>query len=113
MSLVRPTVTVTLITRTVTGRDADGNDVYGETSLSVPAVFAPGGSSELVQGQDTVIYKPTVYLPAGTDVTAVDALEIGGQPFEVDGQPQDWSAGSPTGWVPDFPIVVQLERVTG
>lgn len=112
--VIGPNVTVTLITRTVTGRDQYGNDQYGETSTTVGGVFAPGGSSELVQGQDTVISKPTVYLPAGTGVSAVDAIVVGGLRYTVDGQPADWTAGSPfTGWVPQFPVVVQLQRVTG
>lgn len=110
---MRPNATVTVITRTVTGQDDYGDDIYGETTTAVDGVFAPGGSSELVQGQDTVVYKPTVYLPAGTAVSPVDAVEINGQRYTVDGQPNDWSGLSPSGWVPDFPIVVQLERVTG
>jgi hypothetical protein len=55
--------TVTLLSRTVSGRDADGNDVYTTVETPVPgSVFAPFGSTELIQGQDTTIQNPTIYL---------------------------------------------------
>lgn len=116
-----------LVTRTVTGRDSYGNDVYGLTTTVVVGAFAPGGSSELIQGQDTLIANPTVYLPAGTAVGGVDAvvrnptlngdqpvLDGDGKPlgdwYEVDGPPAVWSSPL-TGWSPG--VEVRLERVTG
>lgn len=103
-------VTVTLITRAVTGQDNYGNDIYGETTSTVVGAFAPAGSSELVQGQDTVIDRPTVYLPSGTDVSAVDAVQINGDRYQVVGTPNDWSSPF-TGWAAG--VEVRLEKVTG
>lgn len=101
---------VTLLRRTVSGQDAFGNDVMAETSTVVLGAFAPGGSSEVTQGQDVVITQPTVYLPAGTAVTPADGVEIAGDRYEVDGSPNDWLnpfTGSQPG------VEVRLRRVTG
>lgn len=106
---------ITLVTRTVTGQDADGNDVYGETTTTVQGVFAPGGSAEYPPGTgssggDQVISQPTVYLPLGTSLAAVDAVEVGGVRYEVDGDPLVWASpsGSKLGGVQ-----VPLRKVTG
>lgn len=101
---------ITLVTRAKSGTDSYGNDVYGETTTTVVGAFAPGGSSELIQGQDTVITQPTVYLPAGTDVTSVDEVEVNGLRYLVDGEPNAWVSPF-TGWAPG--VEVRLERVTG
>ena len=67
--------TVTLITRTKTGEDSYGNDVYGETPTDVPGcVVWPTASTENVQAEDQVITGLTALLPVGTDVSAVDAV---------------------------------------
>jgi hypothetical protein len=103
---------VTWVTRTVNGRDAYGNDVYTTTSTQLQAVFAPGGSSEIVQGGDVVTTQPTLYgIPDGTLITATDQFVIGGQRYEVDGEPQSWGPHPLTGWSPG--MVVQLRKVTG
>jgi hypothetical protein len=101
---------ITLVGRSRSGEDAYGNDTWTESTTTVVGVFAPGGSSELVQGQDTVISQPTVYLPAGTDVTAVDQIEVGGVRYLVDGTPNTWASPF-TGWKAG--VEVRLERVTG
>lgn len=123
--------TVALIARAISGEDAFGNDIYAEIVSACRGVFAPGSSSELIQGQDTVIDKPTVYLPTGTDVSAVDAvipqavtdstgaliLDGTGKPqgvrYNVDGSPDAWPPSPFSGWVADFSVVVVLEKVTG
>lgn len=109
------TVPVTLTSRTVTGTDADGNDVYGTATSTVQGVFAPGGSVESTAAREQVVTQPTVYLPASVDVTAVDAVTVGGLMFEVDADPQRWDEQpNPwSGWVPPFPVVVPLRKVTG
>lgn len=107
------TVPVTLSTRAVSGQDSFGNDVYAVVQSTVDGVYAPGSSSEQVQGQDVVVTQPTVYLPTGTDVDSVDALTIGGLIYEVDGQPSIWPAHPFTGWQPEFSVEVRLRRVTG
>lgn len=103
--------TVTLRTRTVTGHDGDGNDVYGSTSSTVPNVPVwPRNSSELVQGQDTLIVGLWVLLPPGTDVSAVDVVTVYGKDYSVDGEPGLYRSPF-TGT--DAGVQVALTRVTG
>jgi hypothetical protein len=113
------TVPITLISRGVTGRDGDGNDVYGETVTVVQGVYAPAdgngtGGNENTDARDTVIEGAAVYLPAPAP-TAVDAIRIFGLDFEIEGTPQDWSLQPHpfTGWVPSLPVIVRVRRVTG
>lgn len=103
--------TVTLIRRTVSGRDELGNDVYSESPEPIPqAVVAPAGSTEFTQFTDQVTASLTVFLPYGTEVSATDAVEIAGQRYEIQGEPSAWRSpfsGSTS------PIQLQLTRVTG
>lgn len=103
--------TVTLIRRTVSGRDERGNDVYSESPSQVPqAVIAPAGSTEFIQFTDQVTTDITVFLPYGTEVSATDAVEIGGQRYEIQGEPSEWRSpfsGSTS------PIQLRLSRITG
>lgn len=103
---------VDLLTRTVTGQDSDGNDVWGTTTTTiVGCAFDPGGSTELQQGsRDTVTTRPTVFLPAGTVVGAVDRVTVAGRTFEVDGTPLYYSNPF-TGYTPG--PVITLTRITG
>lgn len=109
--------TVILHHRTLAAdRDADGNDVFipGDTSVEGCA-FAPAGSTEVVQGQDTVTTQPTVYIPrdeipAGVSITAVDAVTARGDRYEVDGAPEDFRSPF-VSFVP--PLVIRLKNVTG
>jgi hypothetical protein len=101
--------TVTLGRRFLSGRDGDGNDVYARTDITVTGCgFNPGGSTEQVQGQDTVVTVPTLYMPTGTLVLATDTVTVRGQVYEVNGSPNDYS-NPLTGWSPG--VVVQLRRV--
>lgn len=102
---------ITVVTRTVTGRDALGNDIYTETSTQVDGcVVYPRGSTELVQGQDLVTDSLTALLPPGTAITATDRVIVDGVTYEVDGQPSAWS--NPFVSVADS-LQVQLKVVTG
>lgn len=102
--------TLTIVVRTLSGVDIDGNDTYTTANTQVPGAFAPGGFSEVQQGGDTVTATPEALLPTGTDVTAIDAVIARGDTYEVTGTPQDWQSPF-TGWAPG--IVVKLEKVTG
>lgn len=86
--------TVTIITRTKTGAlDAKGNDLYGETPVDVSgAVVWPTGSTETLQRQDQVTTGLTVLLPtsAPVTVTAISAMLVRGERYEVQGNPSDW-----------------------
>lgn len=108
-----PNCTASWVQRVKSGEDSYGNDIYTDTTVAKDAVFAPGGSVEAAVGQEQVTTQPTLYLPAPSP-TPVDEVTVNGVTYQVDGVPQDWSAGSPfTGWVPDFPVVVRLKAVTG
>lgn len=87
--------TVTLITRTVTGRDADGNDVKGTVETPWPGtVFAPAGSTEHLAGQDTV--DSTASFTWVDDLPAIDAYDAirrpNGDLYEIVGQPEAYSS---------------------
>jgi len=104
--------TVTIITRAITGHDADGNDVFGDVSTDIPnSIFAPAGSTEKVQGEDVVTIGATVYLPDGTPTPkATDRVSARGDLYEIDGDPQVYSNPF-TGDEPG--AVLRLLRVTG
>lgn len=102
---------VTVLTKGVTGHNTYGNDQFGTTATAVVlGAFAPAGSVELTQGQDLITTQPTVYLPAGTAITATDQVTVRGVTYDVDGIPEDWRHPL-TGW--QAGIVVRLQVVTG
>lgn len=101
---------MTVVKRVKSGTDSLGNDTWTEVRTDVRGVFNPGGSSESVQGQDILVVQPTVAFPPGTDVDAIDAVEINGDRFEVDGSPNNM-VNVFTGWNPG--IIVKLKRVAG
>lgn len=103
--------TVVLHRRVLTGQDGYGIDIYSDADSAIDgSVFVPGGSVEQTSGQDLVVDRPQVYLPAGTDVTSIDAITARGMRYEVDGTPQDlrWPFGD---WA--VPVVVQLKGESG
>lgn len=101
---------VTIVRRTKGAPDAFGNDTWTTVGAVVQAVVAPVSGSEQVQGRDTLTEQTTVYLAAGTDISHLDAVVIGGQSWEVDGAPVVYEHAL-TGWRPG--IEVRLRRVTG
>jgi hypothetical protein len=108
--------TVSFITNGApTGKDDLGNDTYSPTTQSVPGcMFAPGGSTEDVQGRDQVTDQPTVYAPTGTAVGAPDSVIVPGYgEYKVDGKPAAWPAHPRTGWQPSNSVVIKLKAVTG
>jgi hypothetical protein len=101
---------ITLIRRVKAAPDAFGNDTWTTATSTVSGAFNPGTSVELVQGEDVLTTQPTVMLPPGTQVAAVDAVQVDGDIYEVDGSPN--APVNPfTGWAPG--VVVKLKRVTG
>lgn len=103
----------TIIGRAVIGEDSDGNDVYGPTETATSGAFAPEGSTELIQGQDTVIENPTIYLSPGSPTpAATDQIrrELTGETYLIDGKPAVY-LNPFTGAQPG--PVLRLERVTG
>lgn len=84
-------VTVTLVKRTLSGQDANGNDVYTEKTLQVSnTVFVPGGASENLVFADQTSTTEQFYVPWGTDVNAYDAIVFQGDTYEITGVPSKW-----------------------
>lgn len=103
--------TFTLLIETVTGRDLDGNDVRTDVASTITGGFAPAGSTELVQGQLTVITHDTLYLDAGQPTPGPqDRVIARGRTYRVDGTSGDYRSPL-TGWHPG--AVVRLVEVTG
>lgn len=104
--------TVTLITRTVTGRDADGNDVKGTVETPWPGtVFAPAGSTEQLAGQDMVTATAAfIWVDDVPDIDAYDAIRRpNGDTYEVAGTPPDF----PSPFSGRRVLQVNVNRVTG
>lgn len=106
--------TVRHYVRSVTGRDNRGNDVVVfDDGTDIPnCPVWPRGSTEQVQGRDTVTTGLTTVVPATylTPVSALDRIEVRGDMYEVDGTPSDWRSPF-TSRKPG--LEVQLTRITG
>jgi hypothetical protein len=104
-------VTVTLVKRTLSGQDANGNDVYSEKSYQVPnTVFVPAGASENLVFTDQTNTTETFYMPWGTDVNPYDAIIFQGVEYEVQGVPSLWV--SPFSGRPS-PVRVNAIKISG
>lgn len=103
--------TFAVITRGVTGQDADGNDVYGEVRKPTRGAFAPAGSTESVQGQLQVISHDTLYLDEGQCAPGPqDKMLVRGVVRDVDGTAGQYRHPH-TGWTPG--PIVRLVSATG
>ena len=74
------------------------------------ALVAPGPSRELAaSGRDGSRIDLTVYLPAGTEVSAKARVTVRDDEYRVAGEPQAWRRGSglPVG------VIAELTRVDG
>lgn len=111
---IEPTgnATVLLLQRSATGKDALNAKTYSYLPVPMPgAVFAPGTTTELVQGQDLVTTQPTVYAPPGLPVaTPVDRMQVDGVTYEVDGGGDVWTDPWEDAQVGQ---VIKLEAVAG
>jgi hypothetical protein len=104
-------VTVTLVKRTISGQDANGNDTYTEKTLQVSnVVFVPAGASEILTFADQTNTIEQFYLPWGTDVGAYDAIIFQGIEYEIQGTPSLWV--SPFSARPS-PIRVTAVKISG
>lgn len=89
---------VTLIRRARNGVDRDGNDKFVPTRTVLTGVPVwPLSSSETLGSQDLSDSTMSALLPPGTDVTLIDAVEINGIRYEIDGDPNDYSVSPFTG----------------
>lgn len=102
--------TIILNRRTVSGQDDYGNDIYTTEALSLSRVPVwPSASTESVQGQDMVASDLTAMLPAGTDVGAVDSVQVYGNDYEIVGDPSHYRNPFEGAEL----IEIRLRKVTG
>lgn len=82
------------------------------TEVDVPGVAVePRPSSEPVENaRNSVTSGFTLYLPAGTAITAQNRVIVRGGTYDVLGDPADWRSPF-TGWAPG--LVVQVGRTEG
>lgn len=107
---------VTLTVNRSGGRDRYGNPLPGTSHTIDDCALAPTGSTEMVNGQATVIDQDTVYADYGADVEPRDEIVVpAGQPispgvYQVDGSPARYRnpfTGDAAG------CVIRLTRATG
>lgn len=55
---------------------------------------------------DPVFLGLRIFMPAGTDITARDRVEVRGEVYEVDGIPFEWRNPF-TGWTPGVEVLVK------
>jgi hypothetical protein len=103
--------TVIIVHRAVTGVDARGNDVLTETQETVTgcAVYM-GRGTEQVGGTEMIADDVTVNFPDGVSITALDAMIIDGDKFEIQSSPNQWQ--SPFTGIKSY-VEVQGRHVTG
>lgn len=83
---------VTLVRRSPGPPDAYGVYARVETRETVTGCSVqPLGSDEQLSDADRVTTRVKLFAPAGTVLTATDAVETGGVVYEVDGDPEFWT----------------------
>ena len=110
---------VVLIRRTVTGRNAGGDDVYTDVETIIDGcIISPRSSTGATalttdtHARDAVTVGLTVYMPPGTDVDSVDRVRARGHLYEVTAGSEPGIWRSPlTGWYPG--VEIALTRTTG
>lgn len=104
-------VTVTVVSRTLTGKDDYGNDVYEDATFDVPfCSVQPGGTNETTQFTDQLSSEIVAYLPYGTDVEFLSALIVNGITYEVQGKPNVWESPFSGNTAP---VEVRATKVSG
>jgi hypothetical protein len=90
-------------------RDKFGDPVPGGQPVEATSggwLFAPGGSTELLDGQNSVDWDVQLYRtgpPGAEDIRPADQVRVRGELFEVVGEPAVWRLGT----------VISLRRFTG
>lgn len=101
---------VSLVRRTKGRPDAFGNDTFTEAATPTTAVIGLRTGAEQIQGRDSLVERLSIFLSADTDVTHLDAVDIDGLRWEVDGSPTVYRHAL-TGWAPG--VEIGLRRVAG
>jgi hypothetical protein len=97
------TQTVMLVRRTKGGQDSFGNDTFTEAASPVQAVVALRTGTEQSSGRESLSERLSVYLPAGTNLSYLDAVLVAGERWEVDGDPTAYTHAL-TGWTPGVEV---------
>lgn len=96
-----------------TGRDAHGDPLAGDpTRITITVLgVAPSDSTPITgRARDGALVPLTLYLEFGVDVRHGDQVELDGEVYDVDGEPQRWEnlrSGRQPG------AVVQVRRSRG
>lgn len=102
---------VTRIRHTPGGRDEYADPVSGSTSTTElrGCLLAPDPTAvQDDRARDGFVARQVLYAPAGTDLLHTDQVGIDGVPWDIEGQPEDWSRpGRRAG------IVARLKRAVG
>lgn len=77
------------------GQDAHGNDVPAWASpVNVPALWwSPTSDEPTVVGHDRVVVDVVMVVDSGLTVSPHDQMVLGGQTYEVIGEPEDYDHG--------------------
>jgi hypothetical protein len=81
--LTRP---ATLVQRDATGEDALGDPTYGLVETATVVELQQVGSGEDLDG-GLLTSRYRVWLPADAPIDGWDAIEVGGETYELDGDP--------------------------
>ncbi len=100
----RNTETITIIRPP--GKDTFGDPLPGQKpEFDVDGcLFAPGSTSEDLDGANQTTTAATIYAPAGTDVRETDQVRARGDLYEVAGKPGAWA---------NVGVEIRLRRITG
>lgn len=104
--------TVTIVTPATDADPYSGEAGAAGSSVDVPGCgVEPRPSGEPTQdARNAVTSGFTLYMPAGTEVTASQQVQVRGETYNVVGDPAVWRSPF-TGWEPG--VVVQCERTVG
>lgn len=53
--------------------------------LDLPCAFDPGGTTEDISSEQTIVTSPSVMFPPNSDITAIDRFRYDGLVYEIDG----------------------------
>lgn len=109
MTMALFTETVTLRTRTKTGKDALGNAIYEWAEVDSPAWVETRQGTETTDARESSTANSWVFLPDGAPVKAVSQVRWRGELWDVDGEP----GIQPGGFVVEGYVQIAIKRVSG
>ena len=76
------------------GKGGQRRDWTSTTATSSSAWVQPVSSTEDTDGQERVVARWRIFLPAGADVLSTDRIGFSGDTYFVDGEVQPWDSGT-------------------